>query len=164
MTLGETILKDIDTMLDGTKAEKVYKQVGRIYKESINNANRKAIDPDGSERIELSDEAPWYYRTKKAEATGRDKPDLRFSGNAERSLTYDIKDDGFNMYHSDPDAAYYMYKHEYGIGHMPKRRQFPTDEGEFNDSDSSYQKPNIEKVTQIVTKHLNSKRKLNFYG
>ena len=164
MTLGETILKDIDAMLNSTKADKVYKQVGRIYKESVDDTNKKAINPDGTERIDLSDSAPFYYRTIKAQATGRDKPDLKFSGDAERSLTYNTKDDGITMYFSDADAAYYMYKHEYGIGHMPRRRQFPTDEGEFNDSDSSYQKPNIEKVTQIVTKHLNSKRKLNFYG
>lgn len=164
MTLGEIIINDIETMLNTGKASKLYKEVGSIYEESVDKSNQKALDPDGTDRVELSDEAPYYYRSEKAEATGRDKPDLKLTGIAERSLTYDVKDDGFTMYHSDPDPAYYMYKHEFGIGHMPQRRQFPTDEGEFNDSDSSYQKPNIEKVTKLVTKHLNSKRKLNFYG
>lgn len=151
-------------MLSSQKADRQFKAIGEQYHRSIESSNEQALNPDGSTRVELSDSAPYYYATNKAERVGSTLPDLIYSGTARDSLDVYVKDDGFSMYHSNARADSYMADHEFGREGMPKgaarRRQFPTED----DSKSSYQEENISKVQEILAKHLNSQRTLVVNG
>ena len=164
MTLGDVILKDIKNVFSSSNIAKAYDDIAAVYQRSIEKSNAASLNPDGSERVSLSDSAPFFYRTNKAERVGSDKPDLMYSGKAKNSLTFDDKNDGFSMYHSDPEADYYMAQHEFGRGGMPaggnQRRQFPTAE----DSKTPHQTDNINSAKMIILGHLNKPRTVVFNG
>ena len=67
MTLGDVILKDINNVFSSGNMAKAYDDIASVYQRSIEKSNAASLNPDGSERISLSDSAPFFYRTNKAD-------------------------------------------------------------------------------------------------
>lgn len=159
MNLAKVIELDIETRFKSHVIKDVYVDIANHYQSSIQDANRRSLDPDGTEREPLSDTEPYFYRRNKMNWVGNGDPNLILSGEAEGSLGIYDTEDGFEMYHSGrPDE--YMYLHETGTGGMPERRQFPTNE----DSQSSFQAQNVDFVRKTIEQHLNKKRRIIVNG
>lgn len=159
MSFARVIQLDIETRFKSHVIKDVYIDIANHYQDSIQEMNRKVLDPDGTEREPLTDREPYFYRRNKMKWVGNDDANLILSGEAENSLgIYDTKE-GFEMYHSGrPDE--YMILHETGTGGMAERRQFPTTE----DSDSSAQAKNVDFVEKVIERHLNKQRRIIVNG
>ena len=152
MRLGAAIAKDIKSRFDSSDFNEVLDSVGIIYSDSIEEMNRKAKDPDDSERQPLSE----LYGQLKLDSGLQTKADFFFSGDAYDSFMYETGKRKVSFGYGDSEIASYMEDHERG-NKVPKRRQFPIE----SDSNSSEQQNNIEDVERLVFEMLNKPRTIH---
>ena len=163
MNLSQIIIKDIKDTLNRKNMDSILEFTNKLYKESIEQLNAEAKNPDGKLRTRLT---PAYAKRKSKEkkdgtggaATGF--PNFVLTGRAKKSLKGTVATSANTLdifYHfTDDDANNYMYINEIADPYKKDRRQFPVE----SDSKSSRQKDTIKIVAQLIANVLTIDRKI----
>lgn len=155
--LGVAIAQDIEMMLSGSELEGVLSDVANLFEISAEEANRNALDPDGSERFDLTD----MYAKEKSAVGKNPKRDQDFTGRAKNNFDWTTNTGSKKISYEfpDPEVDEYMSENYYGVG-KPEARFFP----EEKDMKSSIQLENTKEVEQIIEQHLNQDRLIKVDG
>ena len=148
--LMDAVIRDIKEITKPSNLKKVFREVGDLYFDSIEELNQKGQDPTGNDRIRLNQR----YAQEKFERGLQAKPDFYYSGNASNSFDYTLNDKGVKFAYGDAEASNYMYDHEFAQNGMPLRRQLPVE----SDMDSAPQRANKEEVERLFNEHMNQPR------
>lgn len=163
MDLGKAIIKDIEKTLSNANMKHILEATNKLYKESMEQLNLEARNPDGKPRTRLT---PAYAKRKakeKKDGTGGASTGFAnfvLTGRAKKSLKGTVATSANTLdifYHfTDDKANEYMYAHEVSDPYKKERRQFPIE----RDSKSSRQKDNIKFVGQMIESLLRTERKI----
>jgi len=158
MNLSKIIIEDIKDTLSQRNMKPILEATNKLYKESIEQLNLEAKNPDGKVRSKLNTQ----YAKKKSKQGGASTGFANFvlTGRAKKSLKGTVVAASNNLdifYHfTDDKANEYMYINEVLDPYKKGRRQFPLEV----DSRSSRQKENITSVGQMIGVLLAADRRI----
>lgn len=158
MDLGKIIIKDINKVLSHQNMKHVLEGTNKLYKESMEQLNLEAKNPDGKVRSKLNPQ----YAKKKSKQSGASTGFANFvlTGRAKKSLKGTVATSANSLdifYHfTDDQANEYMYINEISDPYKKERRQFPLE----RDTRSSRQKDNIKFVGLMIQSLLTKERRI----
>ena len=158
MNLSQIIIKDIKDTLSEKNMKPILEFTNKLYKESIEQLNVEARNPDGKLRSKLNTQ----YAKRKVKQAGAASgfPNFVLTGRAKKSLKGTVATSANTLdifYHfTDDDANNYMYINEIVDPYKKDRRQFPVE----SDTKSSRQKDTIKIVAQLIANVLTIDRKI----
>jgi len=163
MDLGKIIIKDINKVLSHQNMKHVLEGTNKLYKESMEQLNLEAKNPDGKPRTRLN---PSYAKRKSKERQGgvggasTGFANFVLTGRAKKSLKGTVVTSANSLdifYHfTDDQANEYMYINEISDPYKKERRQFPLE----RDTRSSRQKDNIKFVGLMIQSLLTKERRI----
>lgn len=158
MDLSKIVIQDIKDTLSQRNMKPILEATNKLYKESMEQLNLEAKNPDGKVRSKLN---PQYAKKKSKQggaSTGFANSVL--TGRAKKSLKGTVATSSNSLdifYHfTDDKANEYMYINEVLDPYQKGRRQFPIEA----DSRSSRQKENITFVGQMIGSLLAADRRI----
>ena len=156
MNLTQIIIKDIKDTLSEKDMKPILEFTNKLYKESIEESNTLARNPDGKLRTKLTT----AYANRKNKQGAAAIPNFLLTGRAKKSLKGTVATSANTLdifYHfTDDNANKYMYINEIVDPYKKDRRQFPVEK----DSKSSVQKDNIKTVAHVIQGLLTKNRKI----